>query len=139
MYVVRPRQGVIKVRSGGDLGERLLKGHEPENALAGAVAAKIEKRIGLVAIEGADGFMEPAAGIDLGRLRERIVDALGPAFLFQRCEDRFLVRRGHPELLDDGAVEAKLPKLGVPAGMVGGAASSIEWGIRRGGRGWTFA
>src|SRR5262249_3952923 len=137
--IVRPRQGVIKVRSREGLGKRRVKGHEPENALARAVAAKIEKGVGLMAIERPDGFMQPTAGIDVRGLRERIVDALRPAFLFQRREDRFLVPRGHPELLHEGALEVEPPKLGVPAGMLGGGASSIGWRIRRVRGGGTFA
>jgi hypothetical protein len=85
------------------------------NAPAGAVAAEVEERGELVAVEGDDGVAEALAGVEVAVGWERVVDALWPAFFLEGREDEFLVAGRVFVAADEGAVEVEFVEVGVPA------------------------
>src|SRR5690606_32201973 len=70
----------------------------------------------LVAIQGVDGVVQPAFGIQIRAWRKGIVDARGPIFFLEDGDHHFLVGGGDFELLDQVFSEPQLLAVPVPAG-----------------------
>ena len=86
----------------------------PLDAAAGAVAAEVEERGELVAIEGDDRVAEALAGVEVAVLGQRVVDSRGPALFLEGREDEFLVAGGVFVAADERAIEVQFVEVGAP-------------------------
>ncbi len=86
----------------------------PADALARPVAKKADKTLLYALVQSADGEVQSVLCLDSRAVWQWIVDAVRPAFLLKRRQNRLLIVRRYAELLDYPTCDRKHASCGVP-------------------------